>query len=524
MADIYDEYGVHFSLYPKQQLFLAHPDFTKNIPGYVVPTEALFGGAAGSSKSFSLRAISVIVAIECPGVNIYLFRKTHGELRANHLNGPNGYRAWLATAIKRKLVKIDSSANIIYFKNGPGGGYAGGSNIILCHCQHEDDVHKYQGDEIHVLMIDEATHFSMDSYTFLRSRVRTGSWRPPEKWKHWFPRILLGSNPGGCNHLGLKRMFVDFVDKANPYAPKWAPKDDGGMLRQYIPGTVYDNPALLKEDPGYIDRLKGLGSAELVKAMLEGNWDIVAGGMFDDVWDSKYTVMQSFKVPENWYINRGFDWGSAVPFACLWFAESNGEEVELRDGTKTSFPRGTLFVIEELYGNNPTGKNPDSGVMLANQEIGFRIKSTENNSPVLRGISHRIQAGPADNQIFNIMSNDTIARGINAGYWGSDKMKDVDIFYMSDKSSGSRVKRWSLMRDRFKAVLNLRDGKPMENAGLIVFSNCSNTVRTLPTLPRKQNDPEDIMDYVPDHIADVIGYRCLQRGNGLGRLKVKFGG
>jgi hypothetical protein len=80
------------------------------------------------------------------------------------------------------------------------------------------------------------------------------------------------------------------------------------------------------------------------------------------------------------------------------------------------------------------------------------------------------------------------------------------------------------MRDRFKAVLNLRDGKPMENAGLIIFANCSNTVRTLPTLPRKQNDPEDIMDYVPDHIADVIGYRCLQRGNGLGRLKVKFGG
>ena len=122
-------------------------------------------------------------------------------------------------------------------------------------------------------------------------------------------------------------MFVDFVDKANPFKPKWAPADDGGMLRQYIPGTVYDNPALLKEDPGYIDRLKGLGSPELVRAMLEGDWDIVAGGMFDDVWDSKYTVIQPFKIPENWYINRGFDWGSAVPFACLWFAESNGEEV-----------------------------------------------------------------------------------------------------------------------------------------------------------------------------------------------------
>lgn len=448
-------------------------------------------------NSFSLRAISVILAIECPGVQIYLFRRTYSELTSNHLLGPNGYRAWLATAMKKKLVRIDSSENIIYFRNGPAGGFEGGSQIYLRHMQHDKDMFLYQGAEIHILMIDEATHFSPEVYYFLRSRVRLGSWAPPEKWAEYFPRIMMGSNPGGPAHLAFKKMFVDFVDPANPYQPKWAPTDDGGMLRQYIPGTVYDNPALLVEDPGYIDRLKGLGSPELVKAMLEGDWNIVAGGMFDDVWDTRYVVMPPFKIPNNWYINRGFDWGSAVPFACVWFAESNGEEVELSDGTVTTFPRGTLFAIEELYGNNPNSKNPDAGIMLSNQEIGYRIKDKENNSPVLRHISHKILAGPADNQIFNIMSNDTISRGLNEGYWGSATMKDVDIFFRSDKSQGSRVKRWSLMRDRFSAVLSLRDGKPMENAGLIIFNNCSNIIRTLPTLPRKANDLEDIMDGVP---------------------------
>jgi len=474
-------------------------------------------------NSFALRAISVILALECPGVNIFLFRRTYSELGSNHMEGPNGYRAWLSTAVRNKLVNIDAANNIIKFKNGPDGSFAGGSMIYLRHVQHDKDMYKYLGAEIHVLMIDEATRFTPEIYAFLRSRVRMGSWAPPEKWKGYFPRILMGSNPGGPAHLYYKRNFVDFVDHDNKFCPKYAPVDDGGMLRQYIPGTVYDNPALLKDDPTYVERLKGLGSAELVKAMLEGDWDIVAGGMFDDVWDKDFVTIAPFKIPENWYINRGFDWGSAAPFACIWFAESNGEEVALADGSFASFPRGTLFIIEELYGNNPNARDLDKGIMLSNVEIGYRIRDKENNSAQLRDISHKILPGPADNQIFNIMNNDTIARGINAGYWGGDNMKNMDVFFRSDKSAGSRIRRWSLMRDRFAAALKLKDEIPMENEGLIIFRNCNDTIRTLPTLPRKENDPEDIADGVPDHIADVVGYRCLQKGGGMTRLKVKLG-
>ena len=45
-----------------------------------------------------------------------------------------------------------------------------------------------------------------------------------------------------------------------------------------------DNPDLLRDDPGYRTRLKGLGSPELVRALEDGDWDIVAGGAVDDVW------------------------------------------------------------------------------------------------------------------------------------------------------------------------------------------------------------------------------------------------
>jgi hypothetical protein len=47
-----------------------------------------------------------------------------------------------------------------------------GSKIYLCHCKDEKDIYKYQGAEIHVLLIDELTHFTETMYRFLRNRVR----------------------------------------------------------------------------------------------------------------------------------------------------------------------------------------------------------------------------------------------------------------------------------------------------------------------------------------------------------------
>jgi hypothetical protein len=55
---------------------------------------------------------------------------------------------------------------------------------------------------------------------------------------------------------------------------------DTGMMRMFIPSRVTDNLILLANDPGYVDRLKGVGSAELVKAWLNGDWDAIAGAFF----------------------------------------------------------------------------------------------------------------------------------------------------------------------------------------------------------------------------------------------------
>jgi len=103
------------------------------------------------------------------------------------------------------------------------------------------------------------------------------------------------------------------------------------MLRQFIPALMTDNPSL---DHDYSGKLEGLGDPALVKAMRDGDWNIVAGGMFDDLWTPSVHIVRSFEIPYSWKINRGFDWGSSKPFSVLWFAESDGTDITYPDGVR----------------------------------------------------------------------------------------------------------------------------------------------------------------------------------------------
>ena len=108
-------------------------------------TEILYGGAAGGGKSYFMRALAILLCMLIPGLNVYLFRRTYDDLIKNHMEGTGGFPEMLAGLIASKHVQIVE--NEIRFWTG--------SKIFLCHCQHEKDRFKYQGAEIHVLLIDE---------------------------------------------------------------------------------------------------------------------------------------------------------------------------------------------------------------------------------------------------------------------------------------------------------------------------------------------------------------------------------
>lgn len=437
-------------------------------------TEILYGGAAGGGKSHLLRVKAVSLALSYPKMQIYLFRKHYAELLRNHMDGPNGFRVLLDVFLKSGYCRITGSPPVIHFRNG--------SAIFLCHCQYERDVMKYQGVEIHALLIDELTHFSEPVYRSLRARCRVPSelkrFTPPPR----LPLILCGANPGGPGHNWVKASFIDF---AVPLEIRRMPKTEGGMLRQYIPARLADNPSLDAEE--YSARLLGLRSPYLVKAMLEGSWDIVAGGMFDDLWDPGVHVISPFEIPLSWRIDRSFDWGASKPYSIGFWAESDGSDVTLDDGSALHTLRGDLFRIAEIYGwsgvaNEGCGHSPAEIARLILEKQEFL------------GLTRRIQPGPADNSIFDASGRTSIA---------SDMERLGIRWQRSDKSPGSRKRGWVLLRQLLKGSAT------RETPGLFVFRECAQFIRTIPTLPRDARDPDDIDTEAEDHIADETRYRIL---------------
>jgi len=263
-------------------------------------TEILYGGAAGGGKSHLMRVAAITWCAAVSGLQVYLFRRIRDDLIKNHMEGPKGFRAILAGWVMCGFVKIVDDE--IRFWNG--------SRIYLCHCKDEKDIYKYQGAEIHVLLVDELTHFTESMYRFLRNRVRMVGLTVPANYAGRFPRILAGANPGNIGHLWVKATFVD----RGSYEVYQAAPEEGGMMRQFIPALLEDNPSMSVDDPGYEMRLQGLGSATLVQAMRYGNWDVIEGAFFD-CWAPQRHIVRPFEIPAHWLRFMSGDWGSAKPFS-----------------------------------------------------------------------------------------------------------------------------------------------------------------------------------------------------------------
>jgi len=439
--------------------------------------EILYGGAAGGGKSHLLRVASIVYSIWVPGLITYIFRRTFKELVSNHIHTPGGYPEMLSEFIKAKKVRWDKSNYLFEFDNG--------SIIQLAHSQWETDITTHQGAQIGFLGIDEATHFTEEMVRFIRSRVRLGGLEVPAQYREMFPRILYCSNPGGVGHDYFKTSYVDHGEDL------WrAPADDGGMTRRYIPAKLADNYTLTRNDPGYADRLRGLGDSALVDAMLSGDWDIMMKGMFSDVWRPDLQLIRPFYIPKQWKITRAHDWGSSAPGGNLYFAESDGSDFVDSYGAKCIVPRGSLFVIGELYFANERRK----GLQLWPEQQAKKMVAFERE----RFPDRDVRPGPADASIWTTdQSSDSIH---------DQFMKEGIVFTKSDKTPGSRIHGWQLIRQMLRATI---DRNP-DQRHLYITIDCPNLIRTMPMMQRDDKKVEDIDTRLEDHLMDVLRYKVLQ--------------
>jgi hypothetical protein len=456
------EAAVKLELFPKQRIALDTP-----------ATEVLYGGAAGGGKSHLMRVAAIKWCTEISGLQIYLFRRVSGDLLKTHMDSTNGFRNLLAPWEQMGFVRIIEDG--VHFNNG--------SKIYLCHCQHEKDVGKYLSAEIHVLLIDELTTFSESIYRKLRARVRMVGLDIPEKYKGQFPRILCGSNPTGVGHLFAKQTFINNKEPLKIYQ---ASSKEGGMTRQYIPARVNDNPALLEQDPTYVDKLKGIGSDALVRAMLGGDWNVVEGAFFD-CWSSDKHVVRPFEIPEHWTKFISGDWGYAKPFSFGWWAVVS-DDYQMKNGK--TLPRGCLVRYREWYGS-PNHK-----------DVGLRLEA----NLVGAGITERT---PKEEKLTGVNVLDPAAFSEDGGPSIAERMFEGGgpMFVRADNKRIARAGAmggWDTMRSRMKGN---EDGLPM----IVCFSTCVDSIRTIPALQHDQMRPEDLDTTQEDHAGDEWRYGSMSR-------------
>lgn len=246
-----------------------------------------YGGARGGGKSFGLRNICLIRALETPNLNIAIFRKTYPELRANIIDPLLQEHPWLVNFYNK-------SEHIIRLPNN--------STIEFCHLQNSVDVHLYQGREYDIIGIEEAGQWEEEVFHRLRGSNRTS--KPGVN-----PCMLLTGNPGGIGHSWLKRLFVDRDYKARERAGDY----------YFISAQVYDNPILMENDPDYVHRLEAEPNEVIRRAYLNGDWDVFAGQFFSE-WRREIHVVEPFEIPGHWNRFCAYDPGHFHPTAMGWFA------------------------------------------------------------------------------------------------------------------------------------------------------------------------------------------------------------
>jgi len=439
---------VRLRLHEKQSLVL-----------HSVATEIFFGGALGGGKSHLVRALSIYYCLAIPRLQCFVFRRTYPEVLQTFMQGPMSYPVMLGQLVNAGQCEITQYE--IRFANE--------SRISMHHCQLESDVHKFQGSEIHVLCVDEVTHFSREIYETLRTRCRLGSLHVPEAFRGKIPLILLTSNPGGQGHEWVRTEFVD----AGPMVLRKMPHSKGGMLRTYIPSLAADNPSLLKDDPDYLDRIRGMSDPAKVAAMLRGQWDIPSGAMYGAVWNHDLHVCKAFPVPSSWEVFRGMDDGFNNAASIHWIAKD------------PVFDR--FYVVDEYYAAGKLAEEL-SAVILARDRSLLRMEpdgEIHAHNDTLSGI--------IDSAAFANTGTGTLTRG--------DQMNKAGCRWKPcEKYSGSRIHRVQTLH---RLLALKKDGLP----GLIFFDRCKVAVRMTPSILRSETNPEDIDDgYELVHAFDSLTY------------------
>lgn len=448
--------------------------------------DVFYGGARGGGKTYGMLLDFLTHALTYgPYATGVFFRKVAKNLeeviQEAHRIFPHFGGKWL------------KSEGTYVFRSGP----AKGARLKFRHLITIEDAGAYQGHAYTWICFEEMTQWpDPGPINLLRGTLRSA---------HGVPCLFRATgNPGNAGHNWVKARYISPAPRGFTILTD----AETGERRVFIPSKLDDNQILMRSDPRYEARLRSTGTKALVRAWRFGDWDIVAGGFFDDLWREDVHVLKPFEIPSGWTRRRSFDWGSSKPGSLGMYAISDGTQP---NGVPIRFPRGSVIRFAEWY----TAAKDESGLTIPN--VGLKLSNDEMGQGIAkRSLHHNWHGCVADPSIFVDQGGPSIYKQMVAG---AAKLDRKIVFTGADNT---RVAGWQ----RFRQYLEAPTLENCDVPGLYVFENCIEFIRTVPVLQMDAKKPDDVDSDAEDHIGDETRYllMSLTARGGTGKavkLKVK---
>lgn len=213
----------------------------------------LWGGRAGTGKSWALRHDAYMRCMSIPNYRVLLLRRHFTELRDTHLDKA----AIEAPKLTGRKESWRASEYTVVFNNG--------SRLRFGHCENDESVRQYLSSEFDMIIYDEGSTFTEYQLRFINSRLRTAK-------KGVVPIVRIGSNPGA---MFLYRYYIEKDIDTKDEDPSYNPDD-----YEFIPAEITDNPHINKAEQEL--RLNALPSEALRKMYRDGDWLAVEGQFFTE--------------------------------------------------------------------------------------------------------------------------------------------------------------------------------------------------------------------------------------------------
>lgn len=416
--------------------------------------------------------------IDCPVPEIFYGGargggKTDGVLGKYAIKGQKYGAGFNALFFRRELPMCDDAIERSQEIMGPlGWSYNAqkytwrsprGARLRFRPLERVADADKYQGQNVSDACVEEAGQYpDPRPIDRLNGVLRSSKGVPTQ--------LMLTGNPGGAGQGWIRDRYIDPRPTGMRVLQRTLP--NGRTHRfVFIPSRLENNRFLGAD---YVDRLYMVGSKELVRAWLEGDWGAVEGAYFDNFSMAKH-VIPPMKVSDQWLRFRSMDWGSARPFSVGWWAVV-GEETVVAG---KRLPRGALVRYREWYGSS----EPNTGLKMTVEDV---AQGVLDKTPGEENIAYTV----ADPAMFAQDGGPSMAERM--------LKKGLPL----RRGDNKRIPGWEQVRNR------LEGGEvPM----MYVFNTCKDFIRTVPVLQHDDVRPEDLDTDGEDHVADETRYACQSR-------------